>query len=285
MIEIGIAKPSGKIYKRQLYGSWADVPVGELPFAFQQLMSSSDPNLIKVRLLKRWLKLPRAVFSRLDESQMQALVDMLDWVQLSPSATPLLPFFLHDGVQYHFPTAKFQNGVAMEYPIADDYFKAYIKSEKESDLLHLAATLCREAKLSDKEATRTGDIRIQVHSRGEISARATRFKNLNNTAKIAVFLYFAGIKSYIHQLYGSYLFDNATDDKKEEDGDEMPQKSDDGFGWWGMYMDIAESRVFGDYDKVLQTNFHTLCAYMVKKRKDYIKQQQQLNFNKPHANH
>jgi hypothetical protein len=266
-----------KEYSRSLYASWSELKsdTGRLLTSLRFILKNNDPITAKVLLLREWLKLPKSVFNALTDEQITALVGLLDWVVLTPDAVPLVEKFEHNGVEYHLPKAKFQNGAALEFPIADDYLKYFTDGSDES-LLLLVATLCREAKFSIQEAAQSGDIRVELHNRTEIQARAEKLKTLPDEIKISVLLYFMGVKAYVSQLYAEHLFQS-----NEPEGDESqsptPNPQSD-LGWWGLYMDVAESRVFGDYEKVLQTNFHTICAFLVKKRKEYILQQQQMNF-------
>ncbi|MEO7174984.1 MAG: hypothetical protein ABI002_04295, partial [Saprospiraceae bacterium] len=84
--------------------------------------------------------------------------------------------------------------------------------------------------------------------------------------------YFSGVKAYVYNLYKKWLFE-APEEEEEQDPDEAPEeklpvRKSDGpdFGWWGSFLDVAASGVFGDYEKVLHTRFHTICTWLIKKR-------------------
>ena len=86
---------------------------------------------------------------------------------------------------------------------------------------------------------------------------------------MSVLLYFVGIKEYIAKNYGQFLFD-------EDDEDDVNIQSATAhfpnFGWWSAYLQIAESGVFGNYEQVLQTNFHRVIMFLIEKRKEAKRQ-------------
>ena len=282
-IELIIPNSSGlflkeKKYSRSLPQSWTELPERERLAVFHLLLSDTHIVSAKVKILKKLLRFPLAVFNALTDEQVSDLVDTLDWMQLTPDAAPLIASFEHKGIVYYLPKEKFMNGSALEYPMADDFLSRFGEKGDEATLLLLVATISREAKTDATSIEKTGDVRTPLSSRGEIEARAARLKGLSVEAQTAVLLYFAGVRTYIHRIYAEYLFEQPTENIEGEIEVTSASGSGADFGWWGKYMEVAESQVFGNYDQVLQTNFHTICAYLVKKRKEYIHNQQQLSF-------
>jgi hypothetical protein len=186
-----------------------------------------------------------------------ALYEALAWMALNPSATPAVRSFAHRGIAYHLPEENFRNGRAIEYPLADEFYTKFLETNNESDLLKLTATLCREAK---DTIAQEGDIRVPLTTRSEIEQRAARMKGLPVEYQMATLLYFSGVKALVHKTYGKVLFE------QETEGEDVPQKKGSLFGWWGIYMDLAEN--ITNLDKVYQMNFHTVCLMLVKKKKD-----------------
>jgi len=81
------------------------------------------------------------------------------------------------------------------------------------------------------------------------------------------------MKMLIHKMYGAWIFDN--DEEEDEQDETAYAKASAGkagkgpnFGWWGIYLDVAESGVFGALEKVYQTSIHDICIFLVKKRAD-----------------
>lgn len=64
------------------------------------------------------------------------------------------------------------------------------------------------------------------------------------------------------EMYAATIFR-----QEEKDQDQEVQEATPGpyFGWWGVYMDIAESGLFGRLEDVHQANFHSICIYLSKK--------------------
>lgn len=254
----------------ELPDSWDDLDGPQLRFCIEQLLKYERDLDAKFHIVHKLLDLPKGVFESLDAQVVCDLIDVLDWMKLETTTTPLIARFQHKGIHYFLPLAKFKNGVAIEYPIADDYLVKFIKEGKMSDLNLLIATICRPDREDHKKSISKGDRRIPLLSRMEVEERAKVLADLPEHIKISVLLYFAGIKNYIFEIYKGHIFpDNKMIDI---DGTEIEVDPDENnkallFGWWSKYFEIAETGVFGNLKKVHQTNFHTLCMYLVEKKR------------------
>lgn len=269
---IRLSRGSNKVreYKRLLPSEWKEVHNKRLfPFLRTLLLEPEPKGLLQI--LRELLRLPKTVFYSMGREQLYHLLQLLEWMKPSRSVVPLVSSFRHREVRYYLPKAKFKNGSAIEYPIADDYYTKFVEQKDYKALLLLTATLCREQKKDETAILKTGDQRVVLHGRTEVEARAKRLSKLGIEYQIAVLMYFAGIKEYIHTTYAGWIFPaNEAEGATEKESDNL-------FGWWGIYFDIAESGVFGSLEKVHQMNFHTICMYLVKKKKEYDKWQQQQN--------
>lgn len=262
----------GRTQRRALPSSWDEVPQARLLFCLRHLFAL-EREVAMPLILADLLRIPVRSLRHFDRDDLAALFYHLEWMKLEAVPVPVIRSFTHKGITYHLPADKFSNGVCMEYPLADEFYGKYLEADKEdkSALLKLTATLCREAKTDEAEIQRTGDIRIPLNSRPELEARAMRLEGLPLEYQIAVLLYFAGVKALIHKVYGKVLFDN---DEESEADKPARKKSGTLFGWWGVYMDLA-----GDItklDKVHQTNFHTTCMYLVKRRREQQEAEMQM---------
>jgi hypothetical protein len=251
-----------KTYNRVIAGAWDEFEDSTRLLCLHALATSTGELKAKVGILRAMLKLPKVVFESIDDERLSALVDTLDWMHLDPKMVRIESFW-HRGVKYKLPKAKFEDGVGIEFPMADQFFQKFQKSSKEEDLLQLVATLARPV-------SRSG--RSKIMGVEDVDRIAQKLNGLSTTNTIAVMLYYLNLKQYISELYGPYLFNADEDDGKVyESTVHFPN-----FGWWGTYIVIAESGVFGNYEAVLQTNFHRICMFLVEKRKE-SKQIKELN--------
>lgn len=227
----------------------------------------------RVLVLRELLNLPQQVFLSIMPDQMAEILTHLAWLDVQADATPIVPHFKWAGTTYHLPSAKFANGQALEYPIADEFYISALAGQDNS-MLHLVATLCRPAR-PKHEAEKQGDIRQPLHSRAEIDARVAKLHGLPTEVQIAVLCYFAGVKKYVHETYSKWLFPKPNDPETEDTAADGAA-SGDMFGWYGVYMTVAELGVFGNLDAVHQTGFHTICMYLVKKKQEAIEAENRL---------
>lgn len=72
------------------------------------------------------------------------------------------------------------------------------------------------------------------------------------------------INHTITQLSSSFI---------SEDG---PDNNGVDFGWDGVFMEVAKDGVFGTYQEILDTSFHTVLIYTIKKYEDALKQKREL---------
>lgn len=208
------------------------------------------------------------------------LTGQLKWATLQPSAEPIVEKFTHCGVTYFFPKKDFANGAAIEYPIADDFYKKYSESETEADrvkfLTLLVATICREENPDHAQKITRGDERIPLNSIDEAKHRAVALENVQVGVLIAAKLYFEGVKLLVFQTYGEWLFPKGEKNEAEEDNrTEM--------GWWTAFLDVAASGPFGNLEKVYQTRFHVVALWMSRNQKRRNDLQQQQNFERAKA--
>lgn len=216
-------------------------------------------------LLPRWVRL------RISALDFAALAHLLSWTKAEADCDVVpVPSFQHKYVTYHFPKPKGENLVCIEFPLADEYYQQFLDDNaNERALMCLLATLAREQNYDTEAVLRQGDARIALHSREEVEARADRLRGVPGEYCLQALLWFAGMKGYVHRVYGPWLFEQ--EDEEEEDA---PSGSPEGgenagspnFGWWGIYQGVAESGVFGTISQVHQAAFHDVCVYLVRKR-------------------
>ena len=240
--------------------SWTEIPAPKRVSVLRLLvdMPGTPGELEALRLL---MGLSKNKMKRLHPGAVAELLDLCQWTQLKPAPVPLVEFFEHKTVRYHLPVAHFRNGACIEYPMADECLLAYLDDETPEKLLRLVAVLCREELPNPAEARRRNDPRVPLHSWAEVDARAEALRGLHPGIGTAVLLYFAGVKQYVFDTFGGWLFEPTDPDTPPE---ERPKG--DPLGWWGLYMDAANNDP-ARLREIHQSNFETFCLMEVRRRK------------------
>jgi len=273
MLTVELQKKSGGAWvwnrpKRRRFSipqSWDDLGNNRRRLRWWKVAIACGANAPVVFLRKQ---VPRSWWPHLKPDDVAAMTMNMDWLKASGTCETL-PFtsFVVWGTRYYLPAAKGGNISCLEYPIADDYYKACFTDPTKVRLL--VATLCREANPDKQARVSQGDVRVPLQSRAEVERRAQRMGNaIPNEVAAWALMYMSGLKQYIHKLYGAYLFDHEDEDEADEEDDNLlllqGQSNGPNFGWWGVYQQVAESGVFGPLKEVYQSNFHTVCIYLVR---------------------
>jgi len=128
-----------KTLRRSLPESWTDMESGLRLFCYETMVNNDRPVAL-VKIIQRLLDLPIAKFKAIPNQAIEDIARRLFWINLGPQTTPLVPSFLANGIEYHFPATNFQNGRANIYPLADDFFEQFMSGD-ESQIDLLLATL------------------------------------------------------------------------------------------------------------------------------------------------
>jgi hypothetical protein len=234
-------------------------------------------------LLRGLLKLPKTVFNALPDAKITLFLSHLTWLRPDASPVPMFPKFTYRGKTFHLPKPKLENGRAQEFELADNCFnKILAESDPKSAenlLITLVATLCREENPNTEAVIERGDIRLPLVGRSDVSRRSEFLAGLPETVQVAVFLYFAGCKKYIFDLYGNHIFAQNEADDPDTEGDfknekEAPDpRTVEPFGWMGVFMELAENPV--NLPQIYDMNIHTLCVWLMRKKiqNDRIREQ------------
>ena len=116
-----------------------------------------------------------------------------------------------------------------------------------------------------------GDDRVLIHSQAEVEARVIRMTGAPQEVHIQALMWWIGMKMLVNRMYGKWLFEGDEDEDEEEDTPDYAKATSGeakgpNFGWWGIFLDVAESGVFGPLEKVYQASIHDICIFLVKKR-------------------
>jgi hypothetical protein len=222
------------------------------------------PEKVRQKLITHLL--PWRLRAQLTDLDANAILSQLEWVSVKPSCDEVAVESFHfEGIEYVFPSAKGGNITAIEYALADEFYQQGVAGD-ENGYLMLTACLWREALKSDKKALKRGDRRSRLFSREEVEARAETLKRAPTEMHIQAIAWWVGFKTLMREMYKTWLFSDPDEEEDEEGIEKAAKPSGPDFGWWGIYLDIAETGIFGDIKQVHQTPIHDICIYMVKRK-------------------
>jgi len=265
-------------WRRELPERWSDLPEPRRRLYYGFMLTGEQAGLRQV--LRHCLRLPAWAFQAMRAEEVAALAGVLAWMQPAADCDTIpFPSFEWRKLTYHFPKPTGENLTCIEYPLADEYYLQFVQDGNDSALLLLLATICREECYDRHRVMREEDYRVPLHSRAEVIARANRLRGAPVEYQMSALLWYAGMKQYVHRVYGPHLFDLDDEDDNDEtttdDNDETPDNdpndettNDDsaGFGWWGVLQDVAEAGLFGTMKEVYQASFHEVCMWLVRQR-------------------
>lgn len=249
--------------------SWEEVPFEKRADVTRYLIKH-DYWGARVCLLKDFLELQDDELPYVNEFDLGEAIQYLEWMKMVPMTQPLLPYFKHSKSTYFCTAEKFADGTNLEFVKADEYYQKFSKGD-DTALLKLTALLYRRKVIKPGVANRvltrypvdTDNLEILDQFQQELNDLPLEYQFM-------ALWYWAGIKQYINQVYGKWLFVDQGEptDSDEVDTEYQEKKQGVMFGWWGVFLDLSKTGVFGSYNSVLSTNFHTTCMYLVKESKE-----------------
>lgn len=228
------------------------------------MLMRGAPRRELVRIL---LDVPAMVFKRIPRGEMYDLLQCIEWMQIDHTSTsPVAPYYDHvnkkgSSLRLYLPGKSFQNVTALEYALLDDSYRKFRPDLNTDYEAQMIAVMLRPAGEGPDTAS---DPRIQLKSRAQANEWLPAVRALPEAIRTYMTTLVSANRQFIHDAYGDYLFPEAPPIQEgQEEQEEQAEGLD--FGWWGVMMDVAQDRVFGNYDQVLQTPIHLLCMYMSKK--------------------
>lgn len=221
------------------------------------------------QIVEELLHLPDQILRSIDQDTMYDLIQCIDWMQVDPAGTaPIAPWIEHKSkggrrTKLYLPRSGFSTVSGLEYAMVSDLYEQF-KEDRNSDVeAKMIAILVRPAGTSEDPAA---DPRTRLLSSDQAAEWLPLIRSLPDS-----------IRAYITTLISANIHDVYTTFKEWlfVDGDKGEEQEGLNFGWWGMFMDIAEDGTFGTYDQVLATNIHTLCGYQSRKVEEARRQKQE----------
>lgn len=218
----------------------------------------------KLRALRRLLNFTPWQWQALTEEDIQTLSIGTPWLRPgAPITQPIRRKFGRGFFARYMPEDHAYDLTALEYTLADEYFGRWANSLDLDALRHLTALLLRPKKKGQRKP---------ITDRMEVERAARKYRKAKPELLLHSAMYWHGVKQWVHNTYGWALFQQEGEESEEE---EAPTP---GFriGWWGIWMDIAETGTFGALDSVYSTGFHTLCLWLARKEESAQRQRRSL---------
>jgi len=251
-----------KKWKRNIPTTWQEMNTRQKIQAIIAFSIHSREEKIKAleAMLLSWLDLPNIVKQSLDPAHIYQMIELMDQIEIDnlPPAS-IIPD--HEG--YRALEAQLSNCTNLEYALADEFYNEFFNQANTENTLNtdtlqtslhkLTAVIYAPVTEGNRKAHQT---RAAVLDHAKITAQWPQHIH------ISTLYFFSQAKKMIHNTYGRWLFQPQ---EEEPDPSDTKPKQTDPFGWWGIYMDIAETGTFGTFNDVLQANLHNTLIYLVKK--------------------
>ncbi len=240
--------------------SWAEVPARSRALWWSICVEKVDvcaAHLVTKIIPQRWRR-------GLSDEDRKALVAAMEWSKPKPDCASIpVPEQKYKGSTFAFPAANGENLACLEFALCDDLYGQYVSKQDSAALNLLTWALWREKEPDSKLRAARGDDRVLLSGIGEVREREKHYGTAPVEMQVQSLLYFAGLKQYLQAVYGAYIFEQPDDD---DDTPPQPASTTPNFGWWGIFQAVAEAGIFGDNEKVFQTNLHEVCVYLVRKK-------------------
>ncbi len=236
------------------------------------MLMRDQPRREIVRYL---LDLPVIFWKKIGTGEMYDLLRCIEWMQVdSKSTSPIAPYYDYRprrgaDVRLYLPAAQFKTVTGREYAMLDDMYRAFIQDVHDADVeAQMIALILRPAGASADPAS---DPRVPLLSKDQTAAWLPAVKALPESVRAYMSMYISAHRQMIHTTYRHWLFPEKA---AVEEGQE-PEDEGLNFGWWGAFMDVARDGVFGTYDQVLDTTFHSICQHLIMNVEEYRRRRQE----------
>ena len=248
----------------QVPGGWAELTPAHL-FAAAPFLAA-DSVAARYQVLRAWCpQLRERDVRRLTAEQLWDVLSLVGWAWRQEPQTQHVREFTHRGHTYRLPEPNLLDAVAIEYAMAQVYFRQFARPQGPPPLAldHLVATLCRPVRADlatvQHEPSWDGQTRERYNAK-LAEARAGELADAPLGVKIVVLHHFLAAQRFIHRAYKD-LF------KRVEPAPATgpaPAATGDGTELLELLADVAERGLYGTYEQVAHTSLHTVLFNLAK---------------------
>lgn len=214
-------------------------------------------------------RMDRNKYEALPNDEKFELIDRIRWATVDKVTA--LPFasFRHRGRRYFLPKLHYADTSSIELAMANMHYLAFVKATKAASprLFDLLATVCRPRKWNwwfRKYLPGYDGEDRQTFNSLRAERRAVKFQKLRFGVCIAILQYWEAQNNEFYEIHKA-LYDGAGGRSLFQNGE----------GWLATLEDVASAGVHGNFDKVCDTNAHTIWMYL-KHRKIQMDEQARL---------
>ena len=244
----------------QVPGGWADLTPAQFFAAAPHL--AHDSVAARYQVLRAWCpRLPERDLRRLTAEQLWDVLSLVGWAWSSELDTQGVREFTHRGRTYQLPEPKLLDAVAIEYAMAQVYFRQFAHPQRPQPaaLDQLVASLCRPARpdLAAVQQTPSWDGQARERYNAKLAeARAKELADAPLGVKIVVLHHFLAAERFVHHAYRD-LF-KKVEAPEAKPGQAPARPASDGTELLELLADLAERGLYGPYEQVAYTSLHTV---------------------------
>ncbi len=216
-------------------------------------------NNVRKDLALELTNMPKKIFKLLITEQRLALYRCFDWVKDVRIEQKPFEYFTYKKVKYYLPSENFADTSSIEYAMSLILFSSFGRQNNKA-IYELISTICRPERKGLQQFRNstnwTGDAREEYNT---ILAqeRAKQFSvDLPFGIVVAIKEYFSNMLDKFIKKY-EFLFDEA---------DDMKPLFRNGEGCVALLEDVAEANIYGNFEKVCNTNIDTVYLYLRHKK-------------------
>lgn len=230
---------------------------------YYQLDDMPDETVAKVKteLCYSLGRIPKKLYKTLQPAHIVAIKRLWNWVGTFKVTKQPFEYFDFKGVRYYLPADHFANTSAIEWAMGMIHYTNFGRTDmaKNDAIYELVMTLCRpareDAKKFKKSSKWNGDIREEYNS---ILARE-RAVEIKAGLEWGIVI---GVKDFFESMLDQFV---KKYDMLFKESDMKPLFST-GEGCIAMLEDVAEANIFGNIEKVYDTNIDTIYLYLKHKK-------------------
>lgn len=245
----------------QIASCWKELTDKQLFKVAPVIFCLEESPVNKWQVLMSLLPLPVKTRRKLSMDQKYNLLQLTSWLWKEPMNDCPIKDFEFAGVRYLLPNQDFSNVVMIEYAMADHYLRRFLAKPTDTTYLdYLISTICRpKKKVLASDPDWDGDYREKYNA--EICKDAAKsLHHLPMVMKIILLQYFVNCQRKFTEKY-KQIFD------RKEEGSGQPVFN---IGYLALIYDLAEQKLFGDFDKTCFTPVDTVFLYLLKKKFDNL---------------
>lgn len=270
VIEINTYKKGKKEIKTYSAPSnWMGLNMSQLLFICKCINEVSESSKTEIKIALGLYKMPRSVFDIIGDENRYAIIQTIKFISEERSFDRnLLPSFWFRFRKYYGPNEEYDNIQGLEFAYAEALYVKYKKEKNDEYLNELAALLYRPRRYFNIQ----NDIRADFYIYSA-NKRAKLFASLPFEYKFAIFLNYEAFRNWLINRY-DVIFPKVEAEAENEQSE--PQQYNTSL-WTNAYRMIAESGVFGDYDKVCKQSVLVLFTQLTDKILESQRQKEELD--------